>query len=67
MTTTMAALVPDTTTTMAALMPDTWHLTLLDQMTFVFQQQFGLYILLSAIVFGFILSFAVSRCYITCA
>ena len=30
-----------------------------DQMTFAFQQDFGLYILLGAIVFGFILSFAV--------
>ena len=31
-----------------------------DQMTFAFQQDFGLYILLGAIVFGFVLSFAVS-------
>ena len=31
-----------------------------DQMTFAFQQDFGLYILLGAIVFGFVLSFAVA-------
>ena len=36
------------------------ELTLFQQMTYVFQQEFGLYILLAAIVFGFVLSFAVS-------
>ena len=41
------------------LFPDTMMFSEFDQMTFAFQQDFGLYILLGAIVFGFVLSFAV--------
>ena len=37
----------------------TYPLSIFDQMTFVFQNEYGLYLFLAALVFGFILSFAV--------
>ena len=36
-----------------------YPLSVLQQMTFAFQNEYGLYLFLAALVFGFILSFAV--------
>ena len=40
-------------------MEHSYPLSVLQQMTFAFQNEYGLYLLLAALGFGFILSFAV--------